>query len=217
MEKTKLYWQYAASIFLLLFAALAYFVISNESVLSGLDNPLIHLIRGNITPEKTAFFKYFTKFGNTVTIVALTVVIAGVLYFNLKDKISAYWLLINIVLIQGVGNIALKFVFNRERPSVEHLVTATNTSFPSGHSMGSMLLYGTLIFITPIYIKSKPVRLTIQILLGILILLVGTSRVYLGVHYPTDVLGGYSIALAWLTFSYPIFKKYHFIQTFEGK
>ncbi|WP_326717089.1 phosphatase PAP2 family protein [Vagococcus jeotgali] len=217
MEKTKLYWYYAASICLLLFAMIAYFVVSNVGVLAGLDDPIIHLIRGNLTPEKTTIFKYFTKFGNTSTIVLLTALVAGLLYVKAKDKVASYWLLINIILIQGAGNFTLKKIFDRPRPDVEHLVTAYNNSFPSGHAMGSMLFYGTLIFLAHRYIQNKGLRLTIQILFGILILLVGTSRIYLGVHYPSDILGGYLLGAAWLCFSYPFFEKYEFIQNFKGK
>lgn len=217
MTKSKqLYWQYAGSLFLLLFAAIAYFVKVNEAVLSGIDSPIIHLIRGNLTEGKTFFFTYITKFGNTVTIVLLTAV-AFLLLFKFKEKIAAYWLMINIVLIQGAGNVLLKLFFNRERPSVEHLVEASGKSFPSGHSSGSMLFFGTLIFLMPKLIANKNIRLAVQILLGFLILMIGTSRIYVGVHYPTDVLGGFLIGASWLCFSYPYFKKYDFTQQFEGK
>lgn len=216
MKTSKLYWSYAASICLLLFAVIAYFVVSNEAILKAIDQPIQQLIRGTLTPEKTIFFKYFTKFGNTVTIALLFIVSFGVLFFKLKDKIAAYWLAINTVLLSGIGNLSLKYLFNRPRPSVEHLVVAKHSSFPSGHAMGSMLFYGTLIFLAYKYIDNKTMRLVIQIALGIIILLIGASRIYLGVHYPTDILGGYLLGACWLTFSYPYFKKYDFIQRFEG-
>lgn len=217
MKTSKLYWSYAASICLLLFAVLAYFVVSNESVLYGIDHPIQQLIRGSITPEKTLIFKYFTKFGNTVTIALLFIISFSILYFKVKDKIASYWLAVNTVLISGIGNISLKYLFNRPRPAVEHLVAAKHSSFPSGHAMGSMLFYGTLIFLAYKYIDNKAMRLVIQIALGIVILLIGISRIYLGVHYPTDILGGFLLGGCWLTFSYPYFKKYDFIQRFEGK
>lgn len=217
MTKNKqLYWHYAASLCLLLFAAIAYFVKSNEAILAGIDNPIIHLIRGSLTDGKTAFFTYITKFANTITIILLTGV-AFLFLYKYKEKIAAFWLLINAALIQGLGNTLLKLFFNRPRPSVEHLVSAGGTSFPSGHSMGSMLFYGTFIFLMPKFIQNKRLCLAIQILLGLLILGIGTSRIYVGVHYPTDVLGGFLMGAAWLLFSYPYFKKYDFKQQFEGK
>lgn len=217
MKTSKLYWSYAASICLLLFAVIAYFVVSNESVLTAIDHPIQQLLRGTLTPEKTAFFKYFTKFGNTITIAFLFIICFGMLYFKLKDKVASYWLAINTVLLSGIGNLTLKYMFNRPRPSVEHLVVAKHSSFPSGHAMGSMLFYGTLIMLASRYINNKVARLTLQIILGIIILLIGMSRIYLGVHYPTDILDGYLLGACWLAFSYPYFKKYDFIERFEGK
>lgn len=217
MTKNKqLYWHYAASLCLLLFAAIAYFVKANETVLANIDNPIIHLVRGTLTDGKTTFFTYITKFANTTTIILLTAV-AFLFLFKYKEKIAAFWLLINAALIQGLGNTLLKLFFNRPRPSVEHLVYAGGTSFPSGHAMGSMLFYGTFILLMPKFIQNTKLRLIIQFLLGLLILLIGTSRIYLGVHYPTDILGGFLMGAAWLCFSYPYFKKYDFIQQFEGK
>ncbi len=217
MTKSKqLYWSYAASLCLLLFTTIAYFVKSNEAILAGLDNPIIYLIRGNLTDGKTAFFTYITKFANTVTIIFLTG-ISFVFLYKYKEKVAAFWLLINAALIQGIGNTLLKLFFNRQRPSVEHLVSAGGTSFPSGHAMGSMLFYGTFIFLMPKFIHNKKLCLAIQLLLGLLVLGVGISRIYVGVHYPTDVIGGFLMGAAWLCFSYPYFKKYDFIQEFEGK
>ncbi|MGO2082780.1 phosphatase PAP2 family protein [Vagococcus sp.] len=214
--KNKIYWQFAASVTLLLFAMIAYFVISNPIVLQSIDQPIIHFIRGSITPTKTSFFQYITKFSNTITIIFLTLVGSLSLYYW-KEKISAYWLLINSALVQGLGNIILKSIFSRPRPAVSgHLVHATGFSFPSGHAMGSMLFYGTLILVLPNLIKNKKIRLSIQLILGLLILFIGMSRVYLGVHYPTDVLGGWLIGVTWLLATYPIFKKLEFKQEFGG-
>lgn len=214
MLKNKLYWQFAASVTLLLFAMIAYFVISNPTILQTIDQPIMTFIRGSITPGKTSFFQYITKFSNTATIIFLTIVGSISLYYW-KEKISAYWLFINSAFIQGIGNVLLKKMFTRPRPDVSgHLVQASGFSFPSGHAMGSILFYGTLILILPKLIKNKTMRVSLQTILGLLILLIGTSRVYLGVHYPTDILGGWLIGMTWLLFSYPLFKKFEFKQDF---
>lgn len=207
MTKNKFSCYLIAGISLLLFSIIATCVVIDENLLRSIDQPIIQLVRGTLTDGKTIFFKTMTKFGDTSTVVLLTVGLAAVLYFA-KQKVSAIWLVINSAIIQGAGNTALKFIFNRPRPAGEHLVSAGGTSFPSGHSMGSMLLYGTLIILLPKFIKNKPLCLSLQILLGLLILSVGTSRIYLGVHYPTDVIGGFLMGIAWLSFSYPHFKKY---------
>lgn len=209
MTKNKqIYWYFASYISLLLFAAIAVFVAIDEAILKAIDTPIIQLIRGNLTATKTLFFSSATRLGDTSTVIILTVLLAVLLWFWLKDKVAAIWLVINSALIQGVGNTILKFLFNRPRPSGEHLVYAGGTSFPSGHSMGSMLLYGTLILLLPRFVKNKALCLTSQVILACFILMVGTSRIYLGVHYPTDVMGGFLMGFAWLSFSYPHFTKY---------
>ena len=76
-------------------------------------------------------------------------------------------------------------------------------SFPSGHAAGSMILYGTLIFLIPVIIQKKVFRPLIQILLAFIIVSVGISRIYLGVHFPSDILGGFLLSLSWLCFTYP--------------
>lgn len=208
MTKNKFYWYLTACISLLIFTSIASLVAINEHLLGPIDQPIIHFVRGNLTSSKTLFFSTMTKFGDTSTVVLLTVVLAAGLFFFFKEKVAAIWLVINSALIQGAGNTILKLLFNRPRPLGEHLVAASGTSFPSGHSMGSMLLYGTLILLLPKFIKTKPLCLGIQILFALIILSVGTSRIYLGVHYPSDILGGFSMGLFWLSFSYPQFKKY---------
>lgn len=207
MTKNKqTYWYLAASALLIIFAFIAFFVATNSPMLANIDNPIIQLIRGNLTDGKTTFFSFITTFGNTSTVIILTAILA-VIFYLFKEKNAAIWLVANIVLIQGLGNTALKLIFNRSRPTVEHLVSASGNSFPSGHSMGSMLLYGTLIFLAPRYIKNNTICLFVQLILSLIILLVGTSRIYLGVHFPTDIIGGFSVGLCWLCFSYPYIKQ----------
>lgn len=99
-------------------------------------------------------------------------------------------------------NQLVKFFFRRPRPThVDHLIVQGGYSFPSGHAMGSIITYGALLFLIIRASKSwKPViiaSLTLIPLIG----LIGISRVYLGVHYPSDIIGGYSLGLAVLSLS----------------
>lgn len=203
MKAHKTSWFIASGLSLFGFLVIAFFVAFNEAALKTIDQPISQFIRGTLTPSKTTFFSTMTVFGNTTTIVVLTLIGIIALY-KWQGRMTAAWLFINAALVQGAGNLLLKALFNRPRPSLDHLVYASNTSFPSGHSMGSMLFYGTLIFLLPTIIHQRTLRIIIQCILACIILLVGTSRVYLGVHYPTDVLGGFFIGFAWLCFSYPI-------------
>lgn len=88
----------------------------------------------------------------------------------------------------------LKSLFQRERPDVLlHLIEQGGHSFPSGHSMTGLIFYGFLIFLCRRQVKNRTVSNVITILLSSLIFLIGFSRIYLGVHYPSDVLGGWAI------------------------
>lgn len=209
-------WYLAGSVSLVFFMILGYTVKFYESTLSFIDQPLTTAIRGTLTEAKTAFFTGITQLGSSIGL-AILLLITCLFLFKFKRKAEALWLLINVGLIASLGNYLIKFLFQRPRPSVDHLVYASHYSFPSGHSMASILFYGTLIIISQFLIKNKTYRFISQFILGCLILLIGMSRVYLGVHYPTDIIGGYLLGLSWLLVTYPLFQKQRFIWRFKGK
>jgi len=95
----------------------------------------------------------------------------------------------------------LKNFFSRQRPLIPLLKPALGYSFPSGHSMMSFAFYGLLIYLTYNYIGNKILKTLIIIALFVIILLIGLSRIYLRVHYTSDVIAGFSIGIIWLIFS----------------
>jgi undecaprenyl-diphosphatase len=98
-----------------------------------------------------------------------------------------------------VLNGTLKLLFHRARPEPFFgIVAPTSYSFPSGHALYSLCFYGTLAAITGARLRSLAVRLAIRVAAISLILLIGTSRIYLGVHYPSDVLAGYMTGFIWV-------------------
>ena len=112
-----------------------------------------------------------------------------------------------MALVSGIGNHLLKLFFHRARPTIlPHMVTEHSFSFPSGHATASTLLYGTLIFVMALFFKEKTPRLIAQIIVGLLIFSIVVSRIYLGVHYPSDVLAGVLFGSSWLLFTYPYYK-----------
>ena len=117
--------------------------------------------------------------------------------FLLKNKKDAKYITTNLVLVFLLNRI-LKLIVARERPSVLRLVSEEGYSFPSGHSMVSMGFYGFLIYLSYKNIKSKKIKIPLIIFLSMLILLIGISRIYLGVHYATDVIGGFIIGIVYL-------------------
>jgi len=116
------------------------------------------------------------------------------------------------LVFSGVNSI-IKQIVRRPRPfiadpTIVPLAHAGGFSFPSGHSSGTMLLYGTVIILASLHIQSKGWRRTIIGLSVLMILLTGYSRIYVQVHYPTDVLGGYTMAFTGLMWSWWFFDRY---------
>ncbi|WP_461198674.1 phosphatase PAP2 family protein [Enterococcus sp. N249-2] len=214
MQK-KLYYQYAGSCFLLLFVFLGYIVKFYPSWLNPFDESLTRVIRSGY-PLMTPFFLWVTKFANPVTIILLFLVVLVVFLIN-KYYAEALWLSLGTIGIAGLFNPLIKLVFLRERPTLEHLVVETSSSFPNGHSTGSMVFYGTLLLLVPILFKQPFWQWCLRILLGLLILLIGISRIYVGVHFPSDVLGGFCVGLSWLLLTYPYYLQKRFVWRFTRK
>ena len=148
--------------------------------------------------EAKAFIGKEVKLCSTLGSTWFYVLLVVVLMF-LKDKKE---LLIGIHLLIGQGiNRLIKYIIKRPRPPQGlHLVKETNYSFPSGHSMSAMIGYGLLII--EVYQSSLKYKKLIMTLLAMMILLIGLSRIYLGVHYFSDVIGGFLLSLSYLLFIY---------------
>lgn len=213
--KNKLYYQFAGSCFLVVFMFLGYVVRFYSSWLNGFDQTITTIVRTPY-PSANQFFIWYTKFADPLTVGILTLTITFILYRG-KFYAEMFWLLINVGLIAGIANPLIKLLFMRPRPTLNHLVTEHSYSFPSGHSTGSVLLYGTIILLLPQFIKQKNLCLFLQILLGLGIFLIGISRIYVGVHFPSDVIGGFCFGLAWLLMTYPIYLEKRFVWRFKSK
>ena len=99
-----------------------------------------------------------------------------------------------------VLNVVLKQIVQRPRPDGFRLIAETGYSFPSGHSMVSMAFFGLLAWMIWVYEKDRLMRNVWCVLMGLVIVMVGVSRIYLGVHYASDVLAGFCVSLVWLGF-----------------
>lgn len=137
------------------------------------------------------FFKTFTELGSTKGILITALLILIILFK--KGGINNT---INIVAIALI-NQSSKFIIKRPRPTWK-IIEQAGYSYPSGHSMATFCLYGYLIFLAHKHIKEKWLRITIYITCSLIIFLIGLSRIYLGVHYASDVIGGYLITFAFL-------------------
>jgi undecaprenyl-diphosphatase len=137
-----------------------------------------------------------TALGGVAWLVFFTFAVAGYLWLDKKTHMSVF--LLGAAASGTLVGFALKSVFARPRPDVvPHLAYVTTHSFPSGHSMLSAVVYITLGTLLAAVVARRRLKVYILSIAIVLPLIVGISRVYLGVHYPTDVLAGWMAGLAW--------------------
>ncbi|MBO4816441.1 MAG: phosphatase PAP2 family protein [Clostridia bacterium] len=129
---------------------------------------------------------------------ALTLIILSIAFiFLIKNKKYSKLIALNLAL-SFITNRILKFIIRRPRPERIQILTERGYSFPSGHAMVGFAYYGFLIYLVSKNIKNKKIKYPLMIFLSLLILFVGISRVYVGVHYVTDILGGYIFGFFYL-------------------
>jgi undecaprenyl-diphosphatase len=137
-----------------------------------------------------------TFFGSGVFLGSLVFLLLVVFFRKEKDSFNVSMISINL-LLGALINVSIKYMIQRDRPDILRLIDITGYSFPSGHSMASMSFYGFLIYLCCKNYKTRWKYLIVS-LISILILFIGISRIYLGVHYASDVLGGFSLGLLWI-------------------
>ena len=200
---------------LLLFVILGYMVKFYPEQLVAFDSPIQTWLRGDFPTALTTFFKLVTSFIDPLGIIIW--VSALVLFFLYKKwKIEAALLAGNLVL-HGILIKLIKLVYQRSRPSILHLVEEGGYSFPSGHAMATAIVVGTLIIIVQQRMQNQQIKRLVQGLLLLFFLTIMASRVYLGVHYPTDVIGGALMGFAILNIEFPFYDKLRFQWRFKGK
>lgn len=157
------------------------------------------IISENITPIAILI----TNFGGAITLIGLTIIFLLIM----KNKKMSFSILLNLVIVTFL-NIFLKNIIQRPRPDDFRLINETGYSFPSGHSMISMAYYGYLIYLIFKFVKNKKLKNFLITFLCILILTIGLSRIYLGVHYTSDVIAGFVLSVSYLIIYTSIIKKY---------
>jgi undecaprenyl-diphosphatase len=161
------------------------------------DQKVIDTVQSFSSPVMDGLMLLITDMGSKFMLGLLLVISMIWLFMKRKD---VWGMRIYFITVVGGGllNLLLKNFFDRERPNINIMIEASGFSFPSGHSMGSMTYYGFLIYLI-LRSKRKPLsKLGLGILLCLVILLIGISRIYLGVHYPSDVLVGFVAGSVWL-------------------
>ena len=155
----------------------------------------------------TTFMKLATKLSNPEVMIVIAIISILFCIKLIKNKKLSLGIILNLAGITIINQI-LKFIFRRERPTGYRLIEMSGYSFPSGHAMASLAFYGLLIYITKRLVKNKYLKILLITLNIAIIILIGVSRIYLGVHYLSDVLTGYSISIIYLLITTKLLNKY---------
>lgn len=192
-----------AFIAIILFFSLGLVIKYWPDTVISFDQTIQESVRGQLPNLSTRFFKLITVIGNTVSQIAIAIMSVTFCYLK-KWYPQARFIAVNAI-ISGICILSLKLIFQRVRPTLAHLVFAGGYSFPSGHSMGTFMIFGSIIILLQYYMPKSIWNLLCQGTLGLLIFLIGLSRIYLGVHFPTDVLAGFILAYGILNLTAYIF------------
>lgn len=178
-------WKYLLAIILFILLVVLTKPLGFYGKILNVDYLVILEINNIIDSRLTALFKFITLFGDWY----LPIFIICITFLFLKNKNYSIILTINYLL--GILlSVTTKLIISRPRPNYSIIPTPDNYSFPSGHTLTSIVFYGMLYYLISQTIKNEILKLTLSIFLTFLLILISFSRIYLGVHYFTDVLGG---------------------------
>ena len=157
-------------------------------------------------PTMTFIMKSITKLSDTLYIILIAILLSILFLIKCNKKEIALLIPSNLIIITLL-NQSLKVLFQRERPVGYNLIEASGYSFPSGHAMVSMAFYGLLIYVIYHLVKNKYLRNVLISINIIIIILIGISRVYLGVHFMSDIIAGYCMSVLYLFLFTKLIKK----------
>ena len=181
---------------------------ANWELSSAFDSLVYKLISGCISDRMTRFMKLVTFMGSGWSLTVLAIAIPFSIFILEKKKYYTVSLMVSLnISVGALLNHILKLIFHRPRPDVNKLIEIGGYSFPSGHSMNSTIFYGFLIYLIFRYMPSR-LRYPLAGILCLLISLIGISRIYLGVHYASDVVAGFVFGLIWLAFFIPFTERF---------
>ena len=174
-----------------MFIVLSILVLTKNDIY--IDNAIYNFISRFIKTSRTPNIIRITKIASASIVIFITLFVLLVF----KNKKYGIYILLNLIIIT-IFQLLLKNIFLRNRPLDISLIDEKGYSFPSGHSLTSMAFYGFIIYLIFNSSIRKKYKIVYISFLALLILMIGISRVYLGVHYATDVIGGFSFSLSYL-------------------
>ncbi|MGN6402422.1 MAG: phosphatase PAP2 family protein [Flavisolibacter sp.] len=188
----------------LLICALVIFIFVTRRIFflhrTGFDQRVFNYLSHHVSERNNEVMLFFTFLGSHEFLIPANLVLIAYFIFIEKHK----WYSIKVPAI-ALSSLALMFIlkhlFNRPRPSIPLLYEAKGLSFPSGHALMSITFYGLLIYIVFKTFRNEKAKWTLIIFLLLLIFIIGFTRIYLRVHYTTDVIAGYCMGFLWLSFA----------------
>lgn len=188
----------------LLICALVVFIFVTRRVFllhrTGFDERVFGFLKEHVSERNNEVMLFFTFLGTHQFLIPANLFLIA--YFLFIKKHKWYSIKVPAIALSSLGLMfILKNTFKRPRPKIPLLHEAKGLSFPSGHALMSVTFYGLLIYIVFKTVKNKELKWMLILFLLLLIFIIGFSRIYLRVHYTTDVIAGYCIGFLWLVFA----------------
>ena len=165
-----------------------------------LDDRVFAYLKNHVSERNNEIMQFFTFLGTHEFLIPANLLLIA--YFLFIRKHKWYSIKVPAIALSSLGLMfLLKHLFNRERPNIPLLREAKGLSFPSGHALMSVTFYGLIIYMVFKSVRNRELKWTLITLLILLIMIIGLSRIYLRVHYASDVMAGYCIGFLWLVFA----------------
>lgn len=191
-------------IFLLLYIIITIGVLTDHGWVQRFDYTLTALIQGWMTEEGAGFVSVATDIAGFPAILVLTVAVVLILMLK-KMYIAGLWFGLTVYIFASFFMDTMKALIGRERPDLLVITMETSLSYPSGHSIAAVIFYGFLGVIMILAVKAPWKKILIGAAALSIVLFVLASRVYLGVHYPSDTIGGFTFGMAGIFISISLY------------
>ena len=191
IKKNRIRWIILGLCLILFITIMIFVIIKNDLYIDKYGYNLISKLKSS---DMTNIIKIITNIGGTIIIAVVTILS---LFIFRKKKIDIC-IILNLLGICILNNVLIKNIIARDRPTGINIIEENGYSFPSGHTAISTVVYGYLIYLIYNYVSNKKLKYVLISILSIIILVVGLTRIYLGVHYTSDVLGGYLLGISYL-------------------